>query len=276
MNPTPDSHTHALVALYNTPEINRITGFAEATALLSPEELATLYTDLRASAPSRHRRGLYYFEGRTGITSSGQYSSRREEHLAVALRNTFCRDRHLQLDNGQTLSLLDYQTPLKERRDDEGIGKVDLFGVIDKIVPCVIELKVPTVSGSVSDTPLRAFLEGLAYCAIIEANITGIVSEAEAKYGLHLQAVRPALCVMAPDSYWHVWFEHPKAGAWWPRLERLASLLGTTLGLDTHFLALRDAGFEMGLASKPPRLTGTCQAVSVTSLIAAADITGNA
>jgi hypothetical protein len=62
----------------------------------------------------------------------------------------------------------------KERLGDKGIGKVDMFGVIDKTLPCVIELKVQTTHDSVSDTPLRAALEALAYCAVIEANSSDI------------------------------------------------------------------------------------------------------
>ena len=38
-------------------------------------------------APRRHDRGKRYLQGRTGTTSSGASSNRREEHLAVALCN---------------------------------------------------------------------------------------------------------------------------------------------------------------------------------------------
>jgi hypothetical protein len=261
--------------LYSTPEVNRITDFADTTARLSVEELVAQYIDLRDSAPSRHHRKKRYFEGRPGITGSGQPSNRREEHLAVALRNAFTKDRPIQLDNGQALTLLDYQTPLKARRDDKGIGKVDLFGAIDGTLPCVIELKVPTTHGGVSDTPLRAFLEALAYCAVIEANSADISAEAEASFGMQLTQGRPALCVMAPDSYWLAYLEHPKAGAWWPQLKKLASELEATLGLESHFVALQDADFEMGLAGKPPRLTGACRPISVSSLNAEVHTSGH-
>jgi hypothetical protein len=171
------------------------------------------------------------------------------------------------LESGQTLSFLDYQTPLKERQDDKGIGKVDLFGVIDETMPCVVELKVPTIHGSVSDTPLRAFLEALAYCAIIEANSSDISAEAATLFDMRLSHGRPALCVMAPESYWFAWLEHPGAGTWWPQLEKLASDIEAILGLESRFVALQDASFEMGLGGNPPRLTGACRPVSVSSLV---------
>jgi hypothetical protein len=274
MNTNISSEPHTLVALYSTPEVNRISGFASATAQLSAEDLAAQYLELRALAPCRHRGGKRYFQGRPGITSSGQHSNRREEHLAVALRNAFSKNNPTQLENGQTLSFLDYQTPLKERQDDKGIGKVDLFGVIDETMPCVVELKVPTIHDSVSDTPLRAFLEALAYCAIIEANSSDISAEAATLFDMQLAPGRPALCVMAPDSYWFAWLEHPGAGAWWPQLEKLALDIEAILGLESHFVALQDAGFEMGLGGKPPKITSDCRPVRVSSLVAEMDSGG--
>jgi len=267
MNTNISSEPPALVALYSTPEVNRITEFASATAQLSAEELAARYLELRAIAPCRHREGKRYFQGRPGFTSSGQRSNRREEHLAVALRNTFSGNNPILLDNGQILSILDYQTPLKERLGDKGIGKVDLFGVIDETLPCVIELKVPTTHDSVSDTPLRAFLEALAYCAVIEANSSDISAEAAVLFNMQLIQSRPTLCVMAPESYWLAWLEHPRAGSWWPQLEKLAAGIEAILGLESRFVALQDASFEMGLSGKPPRLTGACRPVSISSLV---------
>jgi len=165
------------------------------------------------------------------------------------------------------LSILDYQTPLKARRDDKGIGKVDLFGAIDGSIPCVIELKVSTSNGRCSDTPLRAFLEALAYCAIIESNLADIAAEARDKFGIQLADGRPALCLIAPEDYWFAYLKHKKTGDWWPRLDALAHELKTLLGLETHFIALKDASFDMGLAGNPARLTGACVPVTVESLV---------
>lgn len=266
MDSTKSLQPHKLVALYSTLEVNRITGFGAAAARLNAGELAALYTDLRTSAPHRHRRGKRYFEGRSGVTSSGQYSNRREEHLAVALRNAFNESMLLQLPDGHTLRILDYQTPLKARRDDKGIGKIDLFGVIAGSLPCVIELKLPTASGGRSDTPLRAFLEAFAYCAVVEANIGDIADEAMEKFSCDMTRDRPALMIMATEDYWLRYLGHPKAGKWWPVLENLAGELAARLSLETHFIALRDADFEMGLEGKPPRLMGACLSVTVADL----------
>ncbi|MFT5153547.1 MAG: hypothetical protein ACI841_003548 [Planctomycetota bacterium] len=55
------------------------------------------------------------------------------------------------MPDGRPLELIHYQTPLKARQDDAGLGKVDLFGLLDARLPCLVELKVRG-----GDTPLRA------------------------------------------------------------------------------------------------------------------------
>jgi hypothetical protein len=187
--------------------------------------------------------------------------------LAVALRNTFNGSNHLLLPDNRPLTLLDYQVPLKAHRADSGIGKIDLFGVIDDTVPCIVELKVQNSHGGWSDTPLRAFLEALAYCAIIEANIDDVTAEVSSTFGFTLTRTRAALMVMAPEDYWMSYLGHTKAGDWWPHLERLADDLKGTLGVESHFIALRDSPFEMGLDGNSPRLTGACILVDAADLV---------
>ena len=130
----------------------------------------------------------------------------------------------------------------------------------DRRLPCVIELKAAreTTRG---DTPLRALLEGLAYCAIVEANAADIASEVAEQHAL--SASRPALVVMAPDNYWAGYLDHPAAGRWLHAVRDLVSGLRDTLGLEAYLLALLDARFEMGLSGQPARLIGRCRMVSV-------------
>ena len=79
------------------------------------------------------------------------------------------------MPEGGSIELLDYQVPLKARRSDAGVGKIDIFGLNDSAIPVVIELKV--LGKGTPDTPLRALLEGLAYAAIVEANESAFRSE---------------------------------------------------------------------------------------------------
>ena len=222
--------------------------------------LARCYEDLVRAAPRRHFRGKRYLHGRTGVTGSGASSNRREEHLAVALCNASRGGAAFALPDRRPLEIIDYQMPLKARQSDRGVGKVDLFAVVDGRLPCVVELKVAGESAR-GDTPLRALLEGLAYCAIVEANAADIASEIAEQHPL--SASRPTLVVIAPDDYWVWYMNHPRAGKWFSAVRDLVSGLRDTLGLDACLLALLDARFEMGLSGQPARLTGRCRMVAV-------------
>lgn len=256
-----------LAALYKCPAANQISGFREIAAQVIPEELIAAYERLRASVPRRHIRNKSYFVGHTGITSTGAQSIRREEHLAVALWNASRRGTPLQLPDGRPISLLDYQFPLKARRDDEGVGKVDLFGVIDNFQPSVIELKIDPASPGLGDTPLRAFFEALAYCAIVEANARDIAKEAADKFEMYFKDNLPALIIMAPDKYWRGYIDHPRTGDWWPALRGLADQLNSALGLESHFLSLSNADFTMGFNGLRPALVRVCSLVDVADLV---------
>ena len=107
--------------------------------------LARCYEHLVRVAPRRHARGKRYVHGRTGTTSSGASSNRREEHLAVALCNASRSGVAFALPDRRPFAIIDYQMPLKARQGDLGVGKVDLFAVVDGRLPCVIELKVVNI-----------------------------------------------------------------------------------------------------------------------------------
>ena len=175
---------------------------------LDPKDLTDAYHRLRESAPHRHERNKSYFVGHSGITSSGKASNRREEHLAVALFNASQEGVPLKLPDGSSLKFLDYQLPLKARQGDKGIGKVDLFGVINGTQSSVIELKIHPAGTGYGDTPLRAFLEALAYCAIVEANADDVASESLYNFNLKLKVNRPSLIVLAPEQYWKTYHAH--------------------------------------------------------------------
>src|SRR5580704_12560497 len=110
---------------------------------------------MRSNAPRRAQG--YFSTSRSGVTSSGGFTNRIEEHLAVAL---WCRA-ELALPNGELLRLLDYQTPLKSVRADNGIGKIDLLGLHADGALAVVELKVEQNA----EDRRFALLEGLIYAA---------------------------------------------------------------------------------------------------------------
>lgn len=169
------------------------------------------------------------------------------------------------LPTGATLEFLDYQTPLKAQHRDKGVGKIDLFGLINGCRSTVIELKVRR-AGGYGDSPLRAYLEALAYCAIVEANASEIASEANTRFNKSIDDRPPGLVLMAPQDYWVGYLEHPSAGKWWPKLCNLAGEIDKLLNLETHFLGLRDATIQMGTKGRDPYLTGHHSFFSVNKL----------
>jgi hypothetical protein len=258
-----------LLELYKRPVANQLSGFCEYAGQLDADDLVAGYRRLVDAAPRRHSLGKKYFVGHSGEPCTGARSNRREEHLAMALWNWSDENGPLPIAGAGELTLLDYQFPLKARQGDAGVGKVDLFGLINGQRPCVVELKIHPHGKGKSDTPLRAFLEALAYCAIVEANVTDIAVEAAESPGIDIQPVRPVLMVLAPGEHWEGYLDHPAAGDWRPALYHLAQQLRDAMSLQSYFVALDDARFEMGLNGQKPRMTGSPFLVHLATFIEA-------
>jgi len=250
-----------LITLHGAHGVNLISKFCDVARELEIDSLRDAYINLVGHAPRRSpNHKPYLVKEHFGFPSGDEKSNRREEHLALALFNqsTPCH-----LPDGRGLNIVDYQTPLKSKRSDEGVGKIDLLGVIDNTIPAVIELKIEGVNGRMADTPLRALLEGLAYCAIVEANISDITDEARTKLNLHITPKRPDLIVMAPQDYWHSYLSKPTAGDWLPVLETMITELKLKLDINIHLTSLVNVDFEMGSSKKRPLLNNQCSLIPV-------------
>lgn len=253
--------------LYKDPAVNRLTAFADETRRLDSADIAAAYAAARASAPRRLDRGLRYLVDHAGPSMRSDDSNRVEEHLALALWGKAQSGQgSMRMPDGRTLEILDYQTPLKAARDDKGIGKVDLLGVVDRRL-AVIELKVEKTRTSAADTPLRAYLEALAYCAIVEANTAEIATEVSTRFGMTVDHRPPSLIVMASRPYWSGFLEHPGAGDWWRPLSACAAEIDARLDIDSSFLAIEDTALEMGTKHREPRFIGDWTTTQVAELI---------
>ena len=76
----------------------------------------------------------------------------------------------------------------------------------------------------------------------------------------------PGLVVMAPRDYWAGYLENRKASQWWPVLSSLAMEVDDLLGIETQFLVLSNAAFQMGDKHQAPQLTGDCSIIDVAEL----------
>jgi hypothetical protein len=254
-----------LIELYKKQELNRISEFLDYMKNMDMADICDSYKQLRdVDAPQRINS--YFVESHDGISSSGSSSNRREEHLALALFNASRANKEFTLPDGHQLEFIDYQTPLKAKRGDKGIGKIDLFGVIDNTVPTVIELKTESIDEGQADSPLHALLEGLAYCAIIEKNLPQIADEASTKFDKYFNASKPTLIVLAPDEYWKRYLLNKSAGNWLPEIINISNKINEALTIEIILLGMTDSEFEMGLEGTPAKLTGDCKLVSVESI----------
>lgn len=256
----------SLVALYSQSRVNNVSQFGAYASLLGVVELTRKYKDLVLSAPHRHEAGLKYFVDGHDLFIGRENSNRTEEHLAGALFNTCQKGGKFDLPNRQRLDIIDYQFPLKARQGDKGIGKVDLFGVIDGNIPCVIELKVAGAGGRKKDTPLRAFLEGLAYCAIVESNMSEIAKEAKDRFNLQFKIPRPHLIVLAPENYWSYYLEKKAAGDWTAPLKILTKTVCEQIKIGTSYLSIKNSEFEWGNKVQPGKMNDECEFISIKSL----------
>ena len=191
-----------------------------------------------ASATSPRRAQGYFSTSRSGVTSSGAFTTRKEEHLAVGL----CRRGELALPSGERLQLLDYQTPLKSVRADEGIGKIDLLGLHADGTLAVVELK----DEQNAEDRRIALLEGLIYGAVVEANITQIAKEFGDAHHQTIMTARPRVLVIARTAYWSDGRAYPSTND----LVTLADGVARAIPLDIKLLRLCDADWcELGLVA---------------------------
>jgi len=245
----------SLVDLYNYSPVNSVSKFAGVTQDVDIADLVQKYKSLLEIAPRRHETGKKYFVGHDIFLGGSSNSNRKEEHLAGALFNDCRKGEAFLLPGNQELKIIDYQFPLKARQGDKGVGKVDLIGLIGDETPCVIELKVDQDSGNMPDTPLRALLEGLAYCAMIEANKKEIWGEAQEKFEFKLKGPRPDLMILAPMGYWSYFFNKPSAGDWFPPLLQLIEDINKCPLPFTSLISIENVNFSYATGDRPACLT---------------------
>jgi hypothetical protein len=218
---------------------------------LHAADLAVAYHEQRLHAPRRAQG--YFSRSRTGVTSSAEGSNRVEEILAASL----FRRGSLSLPNGDSLTLLDYQFPLKSVRANADIGKVDLLGLFEDGTLAVIELKV---AGNRKDRRI-ALLEGLIYAAIIERNIEQIAEEALLAKGCRVSQTRPRVLLIAPTNYWTENRTSPPT----EEFEILISDVARAVPLEISALCLNDASLAaLSLNDRKPQVNGLASVSPVT------------
>lgn len=248
---------HPLVELFRSAEVNSFASSALVASALSEPELLCIFEQQQRTAPYR---GLHrcYFVGHNGKTTSGRATKRREEHLAIALWRA-CRQSGFPLPDGTMLFPVEYQLPLKSHRGkaNASLGKTDLFCVESEGEPWITELKVHPVRNEGVDTPLKALLEALAYCAILDADMGNLSRESNDKKRMLLRTVsllRPNLLILAPTEYWDRCELAESHHCWREPLQALNQRIELTFRIKVRFVRMNNCRWEM-TASGMPRLT---------------------
>jgi hypothetical protein len=221
---------------------------------MSENELLLRFEQQRRAAPCRGLRRSY-FVGHTGKTTSGVLTNRREEHLAIAIWNSY-RESGFALPDGTILFPVDYQLPLKSHRDNanKGLGKVDLFCVESEGAPWIGEVKIQPIREGRVDTPLKALLEALAYCAILDADIRCLSRESDDKKRMLLHVVspiRPNLLILAPAAYWDFCSPVETRHCWRESLQALSRRIEHAFKIRVRFVRMNNCQTEMTPAGMP-------------------------
>jgi hypothetical protein len=253
-SPLRSAMPHSLVELFQSAEVNSFASSAVAIAALSEDQLRLMFEQQRKTAPCR---GLHkpYFVGHDGKTTSGRATNRREEHLAIALWRAY-RQCGFALPDGTRLFPLEYQLPLKSHRDrvNAGLGKADLFCVQSEGEPWIAEMKVHPMRGGRVDTPLKALLEALAYCAILDADMRHLSRESDDKKLVLLRTVsplRPNLLILAPSEYWDLCGLTEERHCWRGAIQALSQRIELTFKIKVRFVRMDNCRWEITACGVP-------------------------
>jgi hypothetical protein len=249
--------------------------FQKAAAEMTGEGLAEAYGATVALAPKRAEAGKAFFEPHPARRRTRAKDRDREDLAAALARHGRESDKPLWMpkilpdDPDHTLSILDHHVPLKARREDTGVGHLDLVGLLDDRL-AVIKLKYvapDATRGSTGDTPLRALIEGLSDAATAAASADAMRAELAERMGREVAEGPPALCILATRRYWELARKRSvQRGAHWIReLERLADEIEASLDVPVRFLGLdlpgdpaweirTEDGEEVPVLTEPPRL----------------------
>jgi len=234
-------HQLPLITTATKPKVNHKSRLAENIDDLEPAEIVDAYYRSITRAPQRPLVRKPFLGSHDG--AGGAAPSSREKVAAKAIFNS---DSPLQIGS-DTVTVLDYEVPLRARQADKEIGEIDLLGLDTSDRLWVIELKVAPNT----DTPLKALYQGLRYSAILDANRRALTNEILARKGA--SPIWPGVMAIAADStYWTQW-DHPKAGDWLAALRHLGDRITSELGV--HIVLIDLGTVQPEVARGSPRLT---------------------
>jgi hypothetical protein len=237
---------YPLIELAVDREVKKVTGFRKAAIELTGEKLLELYEQQKEAGPRRHEAEKKYFGSHEGTLPSKPKTD-KDEHLPIALYN-WCKDQGaLELPDGAPLDLIDYHVNLQAGKEDKAVGNIALLGVTeeDRLAVVVMKFVPPQATrGTTGDTPLRGLIEGLAYSAILSANIEAVVEDAKSELGRKVSSEPPLVLIIGNLRYWELCRKRDaqSGAAWIAEMERLAREIGASVGVEIRYMGIELAG----------------------------------
>jgi hypothetical protein len=245
--------SHPLIALASDKEVRQAASFRAKAAELDGERLKAAYDEEKRNAPRLTEAGKRYLAPRTGKPATERKRGKDEEHAAAALvKYGLARGDGLPLPD-DSLRLLPLEAAVRVKTgpadapETKGIGRIDLLAATsdDRLIVGKLRVLAPSETRcGVGDTPLRAFLEALAMCAIAEANQSALRAEISERFGRTISDAPPILALIASPVYWKLCRrrESQRGAAWIREMERLALEVERDLSVPVRFLSLELPG----------------------------------
>lgn len=196
----------------------------------------------------------------------GWTSRRTEEHLCMALFNRYnpkTIPKNLLKIKNYSQYIVDYQTPIKEKRSDCGWGKIDLVGFVKGSSKKQFVFWEMKWKGG--DNPLYASVELLAYAKVFDIcdreeklrhNFLSLLKEICTVRDLNVTVEpknRPLLFIAGPSEYWEFWRKKAVAKILFEKLKKLKKHT-EKLGFKIEYYDLGSINIENCWPGKKPRI----------------------
>lgn len=254
--------SHPLLELANEPDVKTPAAFREAADALTSDAIASMYQQERALAAEEVSAEIQHFSDHDG-TTEGE-SPIDDKEFAIAVSNQ-CQEDEAQIvlpdgsapvdpddvdDEGTPptrIDLIDYAVnmttlaPRKIKARNRVISAVDLLGVSmdDRIAVQRVRLMPPR--STKGDTPLRALIEGLAQCAVVEACRDTLSAQIAERTERTVSPDPPRLVLFANNRYWEIYRRRSlkSAGPWMEAMRRVAGEIEQGVGIPVRFASIK-------------------------------------
>lgn len=254
--------SHPLIEHANDASVKAPATFREAADALTAEQLADMYKQECDTAAEEASAEIQHFLDHDGTIEGEPVVDEKE--LAIAIFNQ-CQQDEVPLvlpdavgpsdpddvdDEGvpaTRIDLLDYAIPMttlaprKIKARHRVISALDLLGLTADDRIAVARLRLMAPKSTKGDTPLRALLEGLAQCAMVEGYRATLTAQIGERSERSVSGEPPRLLVLANNRYWEIYRRRSlrSAGPWMEAMRRVVGEVDKSLGIPVTLSSVK-------------------------------------